>query len=107
MSSVRVLVGTRKGAFILSVGREAEELESERAIFCGLGDLPPEGLGGGPEPDICVAVERVVRAGDAAIGRWGQDVAAAGPPVGEQTQSWPPKPSNRFQYDAFAETASR
>ena len=42
MSKVRVLVGTRKGAFILVFGRQAGKMGCQRPAFCGLGDLPPE-----------------------------------------------------------------
>src|SRR3954451_10006520 len=43
-------------------GREAERLADQRPPLCGLGDLPPERIAGGPEPDLCVADQRLVRA---------------------------------------------
>src|ERR1035437_8323067 len=49
-------------------GWHAEELGSERAFLCGLGDLSPEGVDSGPEPVVCLAVEQLVRTGGA-IGR--------------------------------------
>ena len=41
MSGVRVLVGTHKGAFVLTVGRQARKMGRQRPALCGLGDLPP------------------------------------------------------------------
>ena len=52
MSKVRVLVGTRKGAFVLTSDGKRESLGRQRAPFRRLGDLPPEGLPCRPEPDL-------------------------------------------------------
>ena len=55
MSGVRVLVGTRKGAFILTSGREAREMGRERPAFRRLGDVSPQGLARRSEPDLRLA----------------------------------------------------
>ena len=44
MSGVRVLVGTRKGAFILTSDGKRETVGRQRPAFCRLGDLPSQGL---------------------------------------------------------------
>ncbi len=46
MSQVRVLVGTRKGAFILTADGQRNEWEVSGPRFCGLGDLPCEWVAG-------------------------------------------------------------
>ena len=80
MSKVRVLVGTRKGAFVLTSDGKREQVGRQRAAFRRLGDVPPEGLARRSESALCVAVERMVRAVDPALRRWRQDVAPAGTP---------------------------
>ena len=70
MSGVRVLVGTSKGAFVLTSDGEARaSWDVERPALRGLGDLPPEGLAGRPEPALRLAVEQLVRPGDPALRR--------------------------------------
>ena len=44
MSGVRVLVGTRKGAFILTVRWQAPEVGRQRPALRRLGDLSRQGL---------------------------------------------------------------
>ena len=61
MSSVRVLVGTRKGAFILTSDGKRERWNVERPALRRLGDLSPQGLAGRSEPHLRVAVQRLVR----------------------------------------------
>ena len=46
MSGVRVLVGTRKGAFVLTSDGKRDEVGGQRPALRGLGDLPPQGLAG-------------------------------------------------------------
>ena len=46
MSGVRVLVGTRKGAFVLTSDGKRERVGRQRPALRGLGDLPPQGLAG-------------------------------------------------------------
>ena len=76
MSGVRVLVGTRKGAFVLTSDGKRETVGRQRPALRGLGDLPRQGLAGRPEPALRVAVQRLVRAGDPALRRRRQDVGA-------------------------------
>ena len=44
MSGVRVLVGTRKGAFVLTSDERREKWDVERAALRRVGDLPHEGI---------------------------------------------------------------
>ena len=79
-SGVRVLVG-RGRARSSWVGWKAPEMGRQRPAFRGLGDLPRQGIAGRPEPDVRVAVERLVRAADPAVGRRRQDLGAGGQQV--------------------------
>ena len=56
MSSVRVLVGTRKGAFVLTSDGKRETMGRQRAPLCGLGDLSYEGVARRPESVVRVTV---------------------------------------------------
>ena len=76
MSGVRVLVGTRKGAFVLTSDGSAQELGRQRPALRGLGDLPPQGIAGRSQSHLRVAVERLVRSGHAALERRRQDLGA-------------------------------
>ena len=67
MSKVRLLVGTKQGRVCADVGWEAREVGGEWAALCGVGDLSREGIAGGSEPVVCVAVERMVWADDSAL----------------------------------------
>src|ERR1017187_536466 len=73
--------GHAKGRVHSECGWHAEELGSERAFLCGLGNLSPEGVDSGPEPVVCLAVEQLVRTGGAALGRWREDVECGGEQV--------------------------
>ena len=44
MSGVRVLVGTRKGAFVLTSDGKRETVGRQRPALWRLGDLPPQGI---------------------------------------------------------------
>ena len=55
MSGVRVLVGTRKGAFVLTSDGKREQWDVSGPHFARLGDLPPEGLAGRSEPALRLA----------------------------------------------------
>ena len=104
MSGVRVLVGTRKGAFILTsdgkrekwdvsgphfAGWEMYHLKGspadpnriyasqtsgwfgqiiQRSAFCGLGDLPSQGIACRSEPSLRLANQRMVWADYSALG---------------------------------------
>ena len=55
MSGVRVLVGTKKGAFILTSDGKREKLGRQRPAFCRLGDLSPERFACRSGSPFCVA----------------------------------------------------
>ena len=52
MAGVRVLVGTRKGAFVLTSDERTAGLAGRGPALRGLGGLPPQGLAGRPRPDL-------------------------------------------------------
>ena len=58
------------------VGRQAPELGRQRPAFRRLGGLPRQRLGRRPQPALCVAVQRLVRAGDSALQRRRQNLGA-------------------------------
>ena len=76
-----VLVGHAQGRVRPDIGRQAPAVGGQRPPLCGLGDLPPEGFARRSEPAVCVAVQRLVRAGDPALQRRRQDVGAGGQQV--------------------------
>src|ERR1051325_8508454 len=59
------------------IGWQTRALGSQRPAFCGLGDVSPQGLARRSEPHLRVANQRLVRAGDPALRRRRQNVAAA------------------------------
>ena len=78
MGGTRVLVGTRKGAFVLTSDERPHRLEGRRPALPRLGDLPPQGLAAEPRPDLRLAVQRLVRPGDPAVRRRRLDLGAGG-----------------------------
>ncbi len=46
MSKVRVLVGTRKGAFVLTADGKRKKWDVSGPAFWRVGDLPREGIAG-------------------------------------------------------------
>ena len=78
MSGVRVLVGTRKGAFVLTSDAKRERWDVSGPHFAGWEIYHVKGSTVGSEPAVCVAVQRLVRAVDPALRRRRQDVAAGG-----------------------------
>ena len=74
MSKVRVLVGTRKGAFMLESDGKREKWEVSGPHFAGLGDVSHQRVARRSEPLVCLAIEWLVRADDAALQRWRQDL---------------------------------
>src|SRR5437879_1366319 len=60
------------------VGRKARTLGCQWPPLRRLGDLPSQGFSRGPKPALCVADQRLVRAGDPALQRRGQDMGAGG-----------------------------
>ncbi len=67
MSKVRVLVGTRKGAFILESDGKREKWDVKRPAFCRLGNVSPERIAGRSESNLRLANQRLVRADHSAF----------------------------------------
>jgi len=105
MSGVRVLVGTKKGAFILSADGKRNSWTVDGPFFAGWEIYH---LKGSPvDPNRIYASQtsgwfgQVVQRSDDGGKTWLQP----GVPVGEKpADTWPPKPSNRFAYDVSPES---
>ncbi|MEI2736161.1 MAG: hypothetical protein V9G24_16150 [Rhodoblastus sp.] len=67
MSSVRVLVGTRKGAFILTSNEERKQWEVSGPHFAGWEIYHLKGSPANPNRLYAVAVDRLVRPVDPAL----------------------------------------
>ena len=78
MSSVRVLVGTHKGAFILTADGKREKWEVSGPHFAGWEMYHLKGSPVDPEPDLCVPNQRMVRPDHPALERWRKDLGDAG-----------------------------
>ena len=89
ISRVRVLVGTRKGAFILTSDERACAGTSAAPTSAGWEIYHVEGLAGRSRPAVRLAVERLVRSGDPAIRR--------------RRPTWAPV-GNQFAYDGVPGT---
>ena len=76
MSGVRVLVGTRKGAFVLTSDGKRQKWDVSGPHFAGWEIYHLKGIARRPEPALRLAVQRLVRAADPALGRRRQDVGA-------------------------------
>ncbi len=74
MTGVRVLVGTRKGAFVLTSERAG--VGRQRPPLRRLGDLPPQGIARRSGPAVRLAVQRLVRPGHPALRRRRPDLGA-------------------------------
>ena len=106
MSGVRVLVGTKKGAFILSADGKRNNWTVDGPFF---GGWEIYHLKGSPvDPNRIYASQtsgwfgQVVQRSDDGGKTWFQPGVAPGEKP--DTETWPPKPSNRFQYDVSPET---
>jgi photosystem II stability/assembly factor-like uncharacterized protein len=104
MSGVRVLVGTKKGAFVLSADGKRNNWTVDGPFFAGWEIYH---LKGSPvDPNRIYASQtsgwfgQVVQRSDDGGKTWMQP----GVTPGEKTDTWPPTPSNRFPYDVSAET---
>ena len=75
MSGVRLLVGTRKGAFVLTADGTRDE-GGRRPAVRGMGDLPRERVAGRSRSPVRVPVDRVARPGRPAVRRRREDVGA-------------------------------
>ncbi len=105
MSGVRVLVGTKKGAFVLSADGKRNNWTVDGPFFAGWEIYH---LKGSPvDPNRIYASQtsgwfgQLVQRSDDGGKTWLQP----GVPAGEKpADAWPPKPSNRFAYDVSPES---
>jgi hypothetical protein len=104
MSKVRVLVGTRKGAFVLTADGKREKWEVSGPHFAGWEIYH---LKGSPaDPNRLYASQssgwfgQVIQRSDDGGKTWHQP----GTPPGEPLPQWPAKASNKFVYDTSTET---
>ena len=67
MSGVRVLVGTKKGAFVLNADGKRERWEVSGPHFAGWEIYHHQGVAAESGPDLRVAVQRLVRSDDPAV----------------------------------------
>ena len=67
MSRVRVLVGTRKGAFVLTSDGKREQWDISGPHFAGWEIYHVKGSPADPNRLVCIAVQRLVRATDPAL----------------------------------------
>ena len=102
MSSVRVLVGTKKGAFILTVGRQTAEVERHRPDFAGWEIYHMKGSPADPNRIYASQTSgwfgQVIQRSDDGGKTWTQP----GTPAGEPTttpEGMPKGESNKFVYD--------
>jgi photosystem II stability/assembly factor-like uncharacterized protein len=105
MSGVRVLVGTHKGAFVLSADGKRKEWEVSGPFFAGWEIYH---LKGSPVDPNRIFVSQtsgwfgqLIQRSDDGGKTWYQPGVAPG---ASAEGGWPPKPSNRFVYDTSAET---
>jgi len=106
MSGVRVLVGTKKGAFVLSADGKRNNWTVDGPFFAGWEIYHVKGSSVDPNRIYASQTSgwfgQLVQRSDDGGKTWLQP----GVPVGEKPASdaWPPKPSNRFVYDVSPET---
>ena len=81
MSKVRLLVGTRKGAFVLTSDGKRKKWEVSGPHFAGWEIYHVKGSPCGSKPVVLFADEWMVWAGDSAFERWRLDVGADGKQV--------------------------
>ena len=105
MSSVRVLVGTHKGAFVLTSDGKRKDWKVSGPFFAGWEIYHMKGSPGRSQPHLRLADQRMVRPVDAALRRRRQDLAPAGSAERGDSCSGPPTAlPNRFAYDVSPET---
>ncbi len=78
MSGIRLLVGTRKGAFILTADGKRAQWEISGPHFAGWEIYHVKGSPVNPGPDLRLAVERLVRAADSALRGWRRNLGTDG-----------------------------
>ena len=81
MSKVRVLVGTRKGAFVLSSDASRKKWKVDGPQFAGWEIFHLKGSPAEPRSALRLPVQRLVRPGDASLRRWRQDMGDGRQPV--------------------------
>ncbi len=81
MSGIRVLVGTRKGAFVLTSDGKRKEWAVSGPHFAGWEIYHLKGSPADPQPHLRLADQRLVRAGDAEIQRRRRHLGAGGKQV--------------------------
>jgi hypothetical protein len=104
MSSVRVLVGTHKGAFVCEADGNRDKWTVSGPHFAGWEIYHMKGSPADPNRIYASQTSgwfgQVVQRSDDGGKTWFQP----GVKPGEDAQSWPPKPSNKFAYDTSEET---
>ena len=104
MSKVRVLVGTRKGAFVLTADGKREKWNVSGPHFAGWEIYHVKGSPA--DPNRLYASQssgwfgQIIQRSDDGGKTWHQP----GTPPGEPLPQWPAKASNKFVYDTSAET---
>ncbi|MFP5248641.1 MAG: WD40/YVTN/BNR-like repeat-containing protein [Acidobacteriota bacterium] len=105
MSGVRVLVGTRKGAFVLSADGKRKDWEVSGPFFAGWEIYHLKGSSVDPSRIYVSQTSgwfgQLIQRSDDGGKTWYQPGVA---PVEKPEGLWPPKPSNRFVYDTSSET---
>ncbi|HEX4287183.1 MAG TPA: exo-alpha-sialidase [Terracidiphilus sp.] len=104
MSRVRVLVGTRKGAFVLTSDGKRKDWQVSGPHFAGWEIYHMKGSSLDPNRIYVSQTSswfgQVLQASDDGGTTWYQP----GVQPGDATSQWPPVKSNRFAYDASGET---
>jgi photosystem II stability/assembly factor-like uncharacterized protein len=104
MSSVRVLVGTHKGAFVCEADGKRDNWTVSGPHFGGWDIYHLKGSPADPNRIYASQTSgwfgQVVQRSDDGGKTWFQP----GVKPGEEATAWPPKPSNRFAYDTTEET---
>jgi photosystem II stability/assembly factor-like uncharacterized protein len=104
MSQVRVLVGTHKGAFVLTSDGKREKWEVSGPHFAGWEIYHMKGSPADPNRIYASQTNdwfgQIIQRSDDGGKTWHQP----GTPPGEPLPQWPAKASNKFVYDTSAET---
>ena len=104
MSKVRVLVGTHKGAFVLTSDGKREKWEVSGPHFAGWEIYHMKGSPADPNRIYASQTSgwfgQIIQRSDDGGKTWHQP----GTPPGEPLPQWPAKASNKFVYDTSAET---
>jgi len=104
MSNVRVFGRDAQRRVHSHIRRQARQLASQRPPLRGLGDLPHERFARGSRPHLCIANQRLFGQILQASNDGGKTWFQPGVKPEDATPQWPPVKSNRFAYDASAET---